>query len=389
MTWETTEKNIRSGHRPVEDFQANTLKTIIINEQDGIQATVGKPKGKQAIEIQSYLFLKEKGWTLEKAKEWFEKHNAAKEHVYAVLPFVVAEKVAEKPLKIRGLAMTTGISRNFNIYTPEELQSFAGKLVDAPVYMEHVTGTNAVGKVSHTEWDGHNLLYEAEIYDDETAAKIRKGLIRHVSVGADYETVDLVNGKIPHGLFNAEMSLVAVPGIAETNIQILEKLTFKEQTIEPMLTGEYMLGFYQDISKFIPEHFSTVWLDRENGVLAVMGKPVEHPDSQRTVAIFFAKVKLWDQVKIKDWLSLHPDYMLPADDSILASNVAVAHESLIKKPQEKSIPISQAVKLIEQVLPNTLVQRSWSLGPQRMCQELQRVILKLRSLQESHTNDRQ
>ncbi len=87
--------------------------------------------------------------------------------------------------------------------------------------------------MTKTEWDGQNLLYEAEVYDEDTAAKIRKGLIRHVSVGADYETIDLVNGKVPHGLYNAEMSLVAVPGVSETNIQILEKLHLKEQEFEP------------------------------------------------------------------------------------------------------------------------------------------------------------
>jgi hypothetical protein len=292
MPWETTEKTIRSGHRPVEDFQTDTLKTITIDEPQGIQAIVGKPKGKETMEVQSYLFSLDKGWTLEKAKDWFNKHNGAKEHVYALLPFVVAEKVVDKPLKIHGLAMTTGISRNFNIYMPEELESFAGKLIDAPVYMEHVSAVNAVGKVIKTEWDGHNLLYEAEIYDDETALKIRKGLIQHVSVGADYDAIDLVQGKVPHGLFNAELSLVAVPGIAETNIQIMEKL--------------------------------------------------ELESSSRI------------------------------------------HEALIKKSQEKTIPVNQAVKLIEQVLPSPLVQRSWSLGPQRMCQELQRVLFKLRSLQESH-----
>ena len=102
-----------------------------------------------------------------------------------------------------------------------------------------------MGKVTKTEWDGQNLLYVAEIYDKDTAAKIRNGLIRHVSVGADYQTVDLVNGKVPHGLYNAEMSLVAVLGIPETNIQILEKLHVKEQGFEPILTGEYTLGFYQ------------------------------------------------------------------------------------------------------------------------------------------------
>jgi len=46
------------------------------------------------------------------------------EHFSAVLPFSILEKIVDKPLKIRGVAMTTGISRNFNIYTPEELQGF-------------------------------------------------------------------------------------------------------------------------------------------------------------------------------------------------------------------------------------------------------------------------
>jgi hypothetical protein len=382
MPWETTEKYIQSGHRPLENFKQDTLKTITIDEEAGIQAVMGKPKDQDAMEIQSYLFQIGKGWTIQKAQEWFKKHNTAKEHIYAVLPFVVAEKVVDKPLKISGLAMTAGISRNFNIYTPTELQSFAGKLVDAPVYMEHVTAMNAVGKVTRTDWDGHNLLYEAEIYDEETAAKIRKGLIRHVSVGADYESVDLVNGKVPHGLFNAEMSLVAVPGIAETNIQIIEKLDVKEQTFEPTVAGEFLLGYYQDAKVFIPELFRTVWLDRENGVLAVMGTPCQQPTSQRAMAIFFSKQKMWDQAKAKDWLSLHPDYMAPAAQPPQASSFSV--EGLIQKPHEKTIPISQAVKLIEQVLPNPLVQRSWSLGPQRMCQELRRTILKLHSLQDSH-----
>ena len=312
MPWEETETTIRSGHRAPEEFQPDTLKTITLNQKDGIQAIVGKPLGKETMEILSYLFAKDKGWTIKKAKEWFDQHHTpAKEHMCAVLPFVIAEKVLDKPLRIRGLAMTTGMSRNLNIYTPEELQSFAGKLVDAPVYLEHVTAQDAVGKVTKTDWDGQNLLYEAEIYDEDTAAKIRKGLIRHVSVGADYETIDLVNGKVPHGLFNAEMSLVAVPGVADTNIQILEKLHLNEQEFEPILTGEYMLGFYQDASSFMPEHFSTLWLDRQNGILAIMGKPKTQPELQRTQAIYFSVAKMWDQTKIRDWLQLHPNYTTP------------------------------------------------------------------------------
>jgi len=48
-----------------------------------------------------------------------------KEHVAAVLPFQVLERIVDKPLRIRLVAIATGMSRNFNIYTPEELQAFA------------------------------------------------------------------------------------------------------------------------------------------------------------------------------------------------------------------------------------------------------------------------
>ena len=390
MPWETTEQYIRSGHRNPEEFQADSLKTITLSEDEGVKAIVGKVKGKNIMEVQSYLFEKDKGWTVDKAKAWFEKHHGetAREHVYAVIPFKISEKIVDKPLRIRGVAMTTGMSRNFNIYTPDELQNFASKLVSAPVYVEHVTAANGVGKVIKTEWDGHSLWYEAEIYDEEIAEKIRKGLIRHVSVGADYETIDILNGKIPRGLHNAEISLVAVPGIPETNVQILEKLqTREQQTFEPIIAGEYFLGFHQDASAFLPEHFATVWLDRENGVLAIMGKPRQQPETRRTHAIFFSKEKMWDQIKIRDWLALHPDYMISVSNQNPTGMNAVS-EGLFKKPPEPVIPISKAVSLIESVLPSPLVQRSWSLGPQRMCQELRKVILKLQNLQESHNDDR-
>ena len=384
MPWEETEQNIRSGHRNPEGFQKETLKTISLSEKEGIKAVIGKPLGKHSMEIQSYLFDKDKGWTIKKAKDWFEKHDSpTKEHVYAVLPFTISERMLGKPLRIRGVAMTAGLSRNFNIYTPEELKTFADKLVNAPVYLEHVTATDAVGKVAKTDWDGQRLWYEAEVYDEETAEKIRKGLIRHVSVGADYEAVEIVDGKIPHGLCNAEMSLVAVPGIPEANIQIMEKLRSRESTFEPTVTGDYILGFYQEPSAFLPEHFVTVWLDRENGVLAVMGKPRQQPETQRTQAIFFSKEKMWDQPKIRDWLSLHPDYM------VSASNQSFAAESMFKNPSDPVIAVSKAVNLIEAVLPSPLVQRSWSLGPQRMCQELRRVIVRLRGLRDGHCNDRE
>ncbi|MCW3983660.1 MAG: hypothetical protein NWE96_06650 [Candidatus Bathyarchaeota archaeon] len=223
------------------------------------------------------------------------------------MPFTVLEALSGKPLSIRGVAMCSGMSRNHNIYTAEELQAFTSKLANAPVYIEHVSVPNAVGKVIKTDWDGHNLWYEAEIYDNETAEKIRKGLIQHVSVGADYEAIDVVDGKVPHGLHNAELSLVAVPGIPETNVQVLENLEDK---------------------------------------------------------------------RLQEKLSQTESKLTEAQKTIEDLRRQLPGGGLLKNPP-KMVAVSETIKLVESVLPSPMVQRSWSLGPQRMCQELRRVVKQL------------
>lgn len=226
LPWEETEGFIRSGHRNADDFEHDSTRMIWISEKDGIKAVIGKKRGSQTTEVVSYLFMKEKGWTLDKAKRWFEEHEskASREHLCCLTP--ILEKIMDKPLKIRGIALSAGMSRNLNIYAESELQQFAPRLMGSPVYLEHVSALGSVGKVTNATWnpESKTLFYEAEIYDDETQEKIRKGLIRHVSVAADYERIDNFDGKIPHELHNAELSLVAVPGIPETNVQIAEKL---------------------------------------------------------------------------------------------------------------------------------------------------------------------
>ena len=250
-----------------------------------------------------------------------------REHVASLLPFKVLEAMSDKPLRIRGVAMCTGMSRNLNIYTSEELQNFSSKLANAPVYIEHVSVPNAIGKVTKTDWDGHNLWYEAEIYDDQTAEKIRKGLVQHVSVGADYEAVDVVNGKVPHGLHNAELSLVAVPGIPETNVQVLEKLVDAKFTEVLKKAGNQ-------------ENLETKLSETEGKLADTTNKLTE---ANKTVE------ELRKQLPIG---------------------------SLLKNPP-KTIAVSEAAKMVESVLPSPMVQRSWSLGPQRMCQELRKVVQQL------------
>ncbi len=102
-----------------------------------------------------------------------------REHIASILPFRVLEAASDKPLRISGVAMAAGISRNFNVYTTEELQSFAPALVGAPVYIEHVAVDSAAGKVTKCTYDPTSrcLLCEAKIYDPVIADKIRNGLI--------------------------------------------------------------------------------------------------------------------------------------------------------------------------------------------------------------------
>lgn len=76
-----------------------------------------------------------------------------REHVASLLPIKVLEAASGKPLRIFGVAMAAGISRNFNIYTPDELAAFAEKLVGAPVYLEHVDVSAAAGKVTKGTYD--------------------------------------------------------------------------------------------------------------------------------------------------------------------------------------------------------------------------------------------
>lgn len=139
----------------------------------------------------------------------------------------IAEKTQPKPqLKIRGIAVKAGTSRNWNVWLEEELKAAASSLIGQPIYLEHIDVANAVGKVTNAWWDPGEkaLLYEGEIYDDEVANKIRAGLIRHVSIGADYQVLEPVNGQIPRGLRFRELSLVAAPGIPEANVQAVEQL---------------------------------------------------------------------------------------------------------------------------------------------------------------------
>ena len=281
------------------------------------------------------------------------------ERVSAVLPFSVVEKIVDKPLRIRGVAMTSGMSRNFNIYTPEELQAFASKLVNSPVYIEHVSVDSAVGKVTKTDWDGYALWYEAEIYESDVADKIRKGLVQHVSVGADYEAIDVVDGKVPHGLHNAELSLVAVPGIPETNVQVLEKLASTSQS-----GGDSGSEGPKDLEKLVTEAVERGNVELKATREKLTETEIKLDSTEKALAEASGK------------LAESENTLSEAQKTIEELKKPQAGSGLVKDPP-KMMPVSEAIAVLEALLPSLTVERS-TLGMMRECQAIRGAILNLK-----------
>ncbi len=85
MPWEETEDYIRSGHGNLDEYDKGSMRTIVIDETKGIKAIVGCPKGNfkggkcgTGTRVVSFLFAREKGWTMTKAKDWFDENEGGK-----------------------------------------------------------------------------------------------------------------------------------------------------------------------------------------------------------------------------------------------------------------------------------------------------------------------
>lgn len=251
--------------------------------------------------MQSYLFDKDK-WTLEKAKAWFKEHRAqrARERVSVLMPFQIMQKMTDKPLKIRGVATIAGIDKNMHIITEDELQRFAEKLVAAPIYYEHIQAQNAVGKVTRTDYDPETkaLTYEAEIYDEDAQQRIRKGLINHVSIGANYGRLDVLDSIAFYDLYDAELSLVAVPAISGTSIQVMQKL-------QQQADQEFILWPIRDVHGFLPDFFTLGWRDLAAGIKVIKGRLQEKPEQEEDFAFLFLKAKGWTREQAEVWVKEH------------------------------------------------------------------------------------
>jgi hypothetical protein len=190
MPWEETDEFIRSGHRSPSEFQDGSFRTIWISESEGIKAIIGKPKGKTTTEVQSYLFLKEKGWTMEKAKNWFREHYKAEAESGVELTFMAAiHSIASQGDHLATFyVMNTSLNRNRWKVTDEALEaalpSLLGKILGCiPGYrVNHVHKPLDVGKWVKVEKPDGYALATAEITDPVAWSKLTSGEWGPVSV---------------------------------------------------------------------------------------------------------------------------------------------------------------------------------------------------------------
>ena len=73
---DVTENTIRMRVRDPGGFQEGSFRTISIDKSGGIQAVIGRLKGKTSTTVQSYIFDKSK-WTVAKARKWVADHKKA------------------------------------------------------------------------------------------------------------------------------------------------------------------------------------------------------------------------------------------------------------------------------------------------------------------------
>lgn len=131
----------------------------------------------------------------------------------------------EESLRITGVLATPRVSRNGRLYLPKELEDAVKRTNgrEIPVYWEHVRAERAIGRAKLI-WNPEKLQVEYEaIIEDPRAESVIKSAPMKVSLGADYERIDYLDDlAIVRGLRFRELSLVAVPGIPEADLRVVE-----------------------------------------------------------------------------------------------------------------------------------------------------------------------
>ena len=377
LPWEDTEDFIRSGHRDPEEFEPDSVRTVTLSEEEGIKAVIGKPKGEKTTEVVSYLFSKEKGWTLEKAKEWFKARQEKTKESFSWAGSI--KEVFGTSNLIRGKALHP--LRTFHPeewpevreYLEEELEKSAHSLRGKPLILDHYKPLR--GKVLGAEYEGGAIEYVAQLNDPTTMRQIVGGDIKHCSVEFEWKSLENVDGVAPRGIVFTDLSLLKEfePGDPLTTVEVWEGIIkkLKEAKVKEQAEPQEFI-FYQihDPTAFLEEHFSTAWIDQTNGIQGIYGRLRENPENPQLMALLFMKAKGWTLEKMRDWLNNHPQYLRAPSEPLAPVGVEQPLGEAIISSSEPSPSDLITKKEVLSLLPEDWIVRAWSYGPQLLVRQL-------------------
>jgi hypothetical protein len=394
LPWEQDNDYIRSGHRNPDEFQKDTFRTVELSPTEGIKAVIAKPKGKHTMEVQSYLFDKNKNWTLDKAKTWFNEHQQKEKESHQWFGEIYKPQTEANNL-IHGQALHPIRTLHpeewpeVRQYLEEELLRATPTLIGKPLVLDH----NRIlqGKVVNAKYKDGAIEYLAKLDDNEILDKVAEGKIRHCSVEFEWGSLERVNGFSPRNITFTGLSLLEnyEPGDPAATVEVWEaiisrlkesqkKLVTKEQAnAEP---NEFILYLIVDPAAFLEDRFSTVWTDQTNGIQGLYGHLREKPDSPKPMALLFMKAQGWTLEKIQDWLQTHQQYLKQTQTQLITEAIL---------PPETPQQLYHSDFVNKQEILDLLPERiplHWGYGPTELVRRLKN---KLESQSQRSQRDRE
>jgi len=202
------------------------------------------------------------------------------------------------------------------VYLEEELQKAAHSLQGQPLLLDHMYPVD--GKVLGAEYEDGAIEYVAELNDVRVLDWVRDGTIKHCSVEYDWSSLVKVNGVAPKGLQFTGLALLKnfQPGDAGSSVEvwegIIKRLKEAKEQGEPQ---EFIYHELRDPAAFLEDRFSTVWVDKINGIQGIYGRLRDDPETAQPMALLFMRANGWGLEQIKTWLQDHPMYVKTSEPS--------------------------------------------------------------------------
>jgi len=130
---------------------------------------------------------------------------------------------------------------------------------------------------------------------------------------------------------------------------------------------EFIYYAVRDPAAFLEDHFSSVWVDRFNGVQGIYGRLRDAPENPQPMALLFMKSHNWDMDRVKAWIQEHPQYVKPPETpGIQTPPPPPLPQSLIGEYVRKDE--------IRALLPRSFQLVHWGYGPQELIRKIKQKV---------------